>query len=142
MSPPATTGGRNPRGSASGQTVPLYRGGVARIVPEFCARLALENGVTPCARGNKEFLARGVFCLFNCCTDTTVRRMGLGSQTRFFAFGVPLSPFGLLSSSADFADFRRFAGDHRLLPFLSRPDSIEAACQASEREMYLMPSHS
>jgi hypothetical protein len=42
---------------------------VAQIVPEFCARANSENCVTPCARRNKEFLARGVLYLFNCCTN-------------------------------------------------------------------------
>ncbi len=59
----------NPRGSASGQTVPLSRGRVARIVPEFCASGTPENRVTPCAARNRKFLSRGVFCLLNCCTN-------------------------------------------------------------------------
>ena len=47
--------------------LPMLR--VARIVPEFCARTRLVPRATPCAQRNKEFLARGAFCLFNCCTN-------------------------------------------------------------------------
>jgi hypothetical protein len=57
------------RGFASDQTVPPYRGRVARIVPEFCAQTAPEYGATPCSQRNNELFARGVFCLFNCCTN-------------------------------------------------------------------------
>jgi hypothetical protein len=38
-------------------------------VPKFCARAGPQNGVTPYARRNKRFLARGVFYLFNCYTN-------------------------------------------------------------------------
>jgi hypothetical protein len=64
------------RGSASDQSVPLPWGGVARIVPEFCARVTPQNRVTPCARRNKRFFAHGVFYLVNCCTNGVVRRVG------------------------------------------------------------------
>jgi hypothetical protein len=57
-----------------GHSVPLSRGGVARIVTEFCARGDPESRVTPCVQRNKEFLVRGVFCLLNCCTNGTRRR--------------------------------------------------------------------
>ncbi len=59
-----------------GRGVPLPRGRVARIVPEFCARAASKNRATPCAGRNKEFLARGVFYLLNCCTNMVVGRVG------------------------------------------------------------------
>jgi hypothetical protein len=39
----------NPRGSASAQSIPLHRGRVARIVPEFCAHATPENRASPCA---------------------------------------------------------------------------------------------
>ncbi len=42
------------------------------------------------------------------------RKMGLGSQTRFFAFAVRFNPCGIFSSFTDFADFRRFSADYRL----------------------------
>jgi hypothetical protein len=42
---------------------------VARIVPEFCARVKAKSRATPCARWNKEFLSRGALYLFNCCTN-------------------------------------------------------------------------
>ena len=45
---------------------------VARIVPEFCARPTPENGATPCAQGIKNFSARGVFYLLNCCTNVAI----------------------------------------------------------------------
>jgi hypothetical protein len=91
----------NPRGSASGQTVPLYRGRVARIGPEFWASTTLETRVTPCPRRNKEFLTCRVFCPVNCCTNGARKagsgggrleaggspRASLGSQTPFIAFG-------------------------------------------------------
>jgi len=51
--------------------VPLPVGRVAGIVPEFWARGRRQNPVTPCARRNRRFFARGVFYLFNCCTDGT-----------------------------------------------------------------------
>jgi hypothetical protein len=62
--------------------VPLPRGRVARIVPEFWARATARNRVTPCAARNKEFFARGVFCLFNCCTNANkpCRTAALGCQ--------------------------------------------------------------
>ncbi len=47
--------------------LPMLR--VARVVTEFCARARPESRVTPCAGGNKEFPARGVFYLLNCCTN-------------------------------------------------------------------------
>jgi hypothetical protein len=59
----------DPRGSASGQTVPLPLLRVARIVPEFWARVTSKNRATPCAQRNKESFSRGVFYLFNCCTN-------------------------------------------------------------------------
>jgi len=58
--------------------LPMLR--VARIVPEFCARTRLVPRATPCAQRNKEFLARGAFCLFNCCTNAVVRRVGSAHQ--------------------------------------------------------------
>ncbi len=57
------------RGPASTEGIPLSRGGVARIVPKFCARVTPGKRVTPYARWNKECLARGAFSLFNCCTN-------------------------------------------------------------------------
>ena len=45
---------------------------VARIVPEFCACVTPRNHATPCSRCIKEFLGRGPFGLFNCCTDVAV----------------------------------------------------------------------
>jgi hypothetical protein len=63
-------------GSASGQSIPLPMARVARIVTEFWVPGMPRNGATPCARRNKEFLTRGVFCLFNCCTNVPVRRVG------------------------------------------------------------------
>jgi hypothetical protein len=59
-----------------GLPLPLLR--VARIVPKFCARTRPPYRATLCAQRNKEFLARRAFYLFNCCTNVTVRRMGLG----------------------------------------------------------------
>ncbi len=58
---------------------------VARIVTEFCARTRPGSGVTPCAGRNKEFLARRVFYLFNCCTNVIVRnrRPEAGGQTAY-----------------------------------------------------------
>jgi hypothetical protein len=38
-------------------------------VTEFGARTTLYNRVIPCVEWNKEFLARRVFYLFNCCTN-------------------------------------------------------------------------
>ncbi len=52
-----------------GQTVPLPLLRVARIVPEFCARATVPSHVTSCAERNREFFTRGVFCLFDCCTN-------------------------------------------------------------------------
>jgi hypothetical protein len=49
--------------------VPLSRGRVAGIATEFRARGTAGKRVTPGAGRNKEFLARGVFSLFNCCTN-------------------------------------------------------------------------
>jgi len=69
LSPRTTIRGMN-------QTVPLPVARVARIVPEFCARARPEGRVTPCDGRNKEFLARGVFPLFNCCTNVVVRSVG------------------------------------------------------------------
>jgi hypothetical protein len=60
---------RRRESSITNQTVPLSRGRVARIVPEFWAQTTAENGTTPCAPRNKEFLARGVFYLLNCCRN-------------------------------------------------------------------------
>jgi len=65
----------NHKSSLINHTVPLSRGGVARIVPEFCARARPWNGVTLCVRWNKEFLAGRVFSLFNCCTNDTNRQL-------------------------------------------------------------------
>jgi len=72
LSPPATTGGINPKGSASGQTVPLPWGRVAPIVPKFCARMRPENLVAFCAARNKEFFSRRAFYLLNCCTNVVI----------------------------------------------------------------------
>jgi hypothetical protein len=72
LSPPAATGGIDLRGSASEQTVPLPMLRVAQIVPKFCARGAPKNGATPCAGRNKEFFARGVFYLLDCCTNVVI----------------------------------------------------------------------
>ena len=47
-------------------------GRVARIVPEFCARAEPENCITPGAARKKEFFARGVFYLLNCCTNGVI----------------------------------------------------------------------
>jgi hypothetical protein len=123
----------NPR-AASDRDVPLSRGRVARIVPEFRARTTPENRATPWAQRNKEFLARGVFYLFNCCTNGTrnarngggrleaggSRRASLGSgpqvhdsalgspsQTRFVAFGVPAPLAKELHSTAESLPPRR-----------------------------------
>jgi hypothetical protein len=68
--------------AASNRDVPLSRGGVARIVPEFCARARPEKHVTPGAARNKEFLARGVFHLFNCCTNVVVYYWCAGDSRR------------------------------------------------------------
>jgi hypothetical protein len=64
------------RGSVSDRSVPLSRGRVARIVPKFRAQPRPRNRVTPGAGRSKEFLARGVFCLFNCCTNHAGRAGG------------------------------------------------------------------
>jgi hypothetical protein len=66
---PAPTAFKLKTSSIINHTVPLSRGRVARIVPEFCAPTTPENGATPCARRSKEFLARGAFYLLNCCTN-------------------------------------------------------------------------
>ncbi len=63
--------------------LPMLR--VARVVPEFCARARPESRVTPCAGRNKEFLARGVFYLLNCCTNVVVSGQ--------FAGGIPTHDF-------------------------------------------------
>jgi hypothetical protein len=57
---------------------------VARIVPEFCTRARPENRATPCVTRNKEFLARGVFYPFNCCTNANkpCRTAALGCQNK------------------------------------------------------------
>ena len=68
------------RGSTANPSVPLSVARVARIVTEFCALVMPRNRATPCARRNKEFLTRAVFCLFNCCTDVVVRRVGCAHQ--------------------------------------------------------------
>jgi hypothetical protein len=59
----------NHNSSIINHTVPLSRGRVARIVTEFCARTTPETGATPCTQTNNEFFARGVFYLFNRCTN-------------------------------------------------------------------------
>jgi hypothetical protein len=51
---------------------PPYRGGVARIVPEFRARGTPEKRITPGAARNRNFLSRGAFYLFNCCTNGVI----------------------------------------------------------------------
>ena len=51
------------------QTLPLPMGRVARIVPEFCVYATPEDRVTPCARRNRRFFARGVFHLLDCCRN-------------------------------------------------------------------------
>ncbi len=61
--------------------MPLPGGRVAGIVPEFCARANPESRVTPCAIIDKEFLARGVFCLPNCRTNVAASYQ--------FAGGIP-----------------------------------------------------
>jgi hypothetical protein len=66
------------RGPSRTRDVPLYRGRVARIVPEFWAQTTTENGATPCSQRNKEFFARGVFCLFNCCTNANKEQWNRG----------------------------------------------------------------
>jgi hypothetical protein len=48
---------------------------VARIVPEFWARTTLPRRATPGGPRNKEFLARGVFYSWDCCTNVVVRRV-------------------------------------------------------------------
>jgi hypothetical protein len=55
-------------------------GRVAGIVPKFCACAGHRNRVTPCARRNKEFLARATFCLFNCCTNVVASRTCLAPR--------------------------------------------------------------
>jgi len=57
------------QGSAPDQSVPLSRGRVARIVPEFCTRTRPLDRATLYVQRNKEFLPCGAFCLFNCCTN-------------------------------------------------------------------------
>ncbi len=59
----------NHNSSIINQVVPLPRGRVARIVPEFRAQRAPENGATPCSHRNNVLPARGVFYLLNCCTN-------------------------------------------------------------------------
>jgi hypothetical protein len=56
-------------------TLPLSRGRVARIVPEFRARTTPRTGATPCVERNKESFARRVFYLFNCCTNDANRQL-------------------------------------------------------------------
>jgi hypothetical protein len=41
-------------------------------VPEFCARGTPEKRVTLAAARNKKCFARGVFYLFNCCTNVVI----------------------------------------------------------------------
>ncbi len=90
---PAKAGIITRRGSAPGQSVPLPMLRVARIVPEFCARTRPESGVTPCAGRNKEFFARGVFYLFNCCTNVAGScRFAGGIPTHDFANSAALRP--------------------------------------------------
>ncbi len=62
-------GNHQSQGSASDQSLPLPVGHVARIATKFCASTTLPRRVTPCVQRNKRFFARGVFCLFNCCTN-------------------------------------------------------------------------
>ena len=59
-------------------------GRVARTVPKFCARANPGNHVTPCAGRNKEFLARGVFYLLDCCTNVVVRRVSMNHRKKRF----------------------------------------------------------
>ncbi len=61
-----------PRGSASGQGISLPRGRVARIVPEFCEQTTPKNGANPCSQRNKEFFARGVSYLLDCCINVVL----------------------------------------------------------------------
>jgi hypothetical protein len=49
------------KSSIINHTVPLSRGRVARIAPEFRARGRPPSHITPCTEGNKKFLARGCF---------------------------------------------------------------------------------
>ncbi len=72
---------RQSRGFASGQRLPLPLLRVARIVTEFCARTTTQNGATPCAQRNREFFARRVFHLFNCCTNGTGNARNGGRKT-------------------------------------------------------------
>ncbi len=66
---------------------------VARIVPEFCALITPRGRVTPCAGRNKEFLARGVFYLVNCCTNVVVScQFAGGIPTHGFANSAAVRP--------------------------------------------------
>ncbi len=68
-------------------------GRVARIVLEFCARANPDDRATPCAGRNKEFLARGVFYLFNCCTNVVISCQSAGGiPTHDFANSAALRP--------------------------------------------------
>jgi hypothetical protein len=70
----------NRKSSIINHTTPLSRGRVAGTVTEFCARTTPRNGATPCARRNKESFARGVFYLFDCCTNGTRRLEAAGRR--------------------------------------------------------------
>ena len=50
--------------------LPLLR--VARCVRNYLTKRSTENRITSCAGRNKKFLPRGVFYLFNCCTNVVV----------------------------------------------------------------------
>jgi hypothetical protein len=70
---------------------------VAGIVPKFCARARPQNGVTPYVGRNKRFLARGVFCLFNCCTNVVGSYRSawdLGPGDRSDCHSIPAAPGG------------------------------------------------
>ncbi len=77
------------------QTSPIYTPPpitcrVAGIVAEFCAHVAPQNRVTPCARRNKEFFVYGVFYSLDCCTKQI--QPGLRPEPMaFIALWVPVA---------------------------------------------------
>ena len=88
---PAPTAFKLETSSIINHCVPLSRGRVARIVPEFRARAGPENCITPGVARTREFSARGVFYLLNCCTNVVTITDNC-------------------SSSADIADWRSHVG--------------------------------
>ena len=125
---------------------PPSRGGVARIVPEFCARGTPEKRVTPGAARNKKCFARGVFYLLSCCTNVVILTEDRGRRTddRGWRAGWELTTENCLSTAEERGQTRvRASRRRRPTQIINHESSIQrpGAMPTPRRHVFLAGSH-